>query len=312
MKIFILVDYCESSPPTSLERCRNKFQLYAYMVYKRLKGDNDVIIDHLDYPYADNADHIIVIGENAYRHDLKTRARGTVTTLNVSNVSYQGEQLMFYMDNCCSTRANTICINWLLDHHELYPDKDDRLHIVIQKPDGDCKLYDKIVNTMLKVKKKHNITLGALSNNYYKDLLSDSITVLDNYKVRYDLWRKIHVYIATTDVFDRELLYNLAMTNVLIVSNEAFISPRVLNDIDCIFYDNDISWKNIINRLKHVKSRDEILKSKTADHAVSKMIQFMEPLDEVEETIDNDEVVIHKIKRAKCLTLLQSDLRSMR
>jgi hypothetical protein len=257
-------------------------------------------------------DHIIVIGENAYKSDFKKCARGMVTTLNISNVIYQGEEIMFYMDNCCNSRKNTVCINWLNDHHELYPDKDDKLHVVIQKPDGECKLYDKIVNTMLKVKKKHNITLGSLSNNYYKDLISDSITVLDNYNVRYDLIRKIHVYITTTDVFDRELLYNLALTNVLVVSNEAFIHPRVLNDIDCLFYDNDISWKNIVNRLKHVKSRDELLKSKTAAHAITKMIQFMEPFDELEATDKEDEIVIHKIKRTKCLTLLQSDLRSLR
>jgi len=253
-----------------------------------------------------------VIGENAYKPDFKKCARGLVTTLNVSNVSYQGEDIMFYMDNCCSKRKNTVCINWLNDQLELYPDKDDKLHVVIQKPDEECKLYDKIVSTMLKVKKKHNITLGVLSNNYYKDLLSDSITILDDYKVRYELIRKIHIYIATTDVFDRELIYNLAFVNTLIVTNDAFVNPKILNDVDCLFYDNDISWKNIVNRLKHVKSRDEILKSMTASHAIMKMIQFMEPVDEPEDTDNKDDIIVHKIKRTKCLTLLQSDLRSLR
>ena len=308
MKIVILVDYCDSSPPVSLENCKNRFQLYAYMLYKHIKDSYaEITFNHIGSPCVNNADHTIIIGDNSHRPDF-----GKVMTLGISNVSHQGEDMMFYMDNCCNDRTNTIYIGWLNDPTELYPDKDDTLHVLIQNPYKECKLYDKIVNTMTKVKNKHKITVGILSNNYYRNLNTNSITVLDNYKVRYEIIRKSHVYILTSNMFDRELLYNFAMCNTLIVTNDTFISPKILNDVDCLFYDDDISWKDIVSRVKHINSRERIIKLKTAEHAITKMVGFMEPFDDSERSSESNDVIIHKIKKDRRPTLLQSELRSMR
>lgn len=316
MKILILVDHCISSPPISLENCKNRFQLYAYMLYKYIKDDTILFKNlniHNDDIINQNIDHIIIIGEKAYKPEYKKNIKGIVVTLNVSNITYQGEDILFYMDNCCNNRNNTTLLNWLNDPEELYPIKDDKINVIIQKPNKECQLYEKIINTMTKVKNKHhNIKLGILSNNYYKDLSSNSITILDNYKTRFDIIKSTNVYIITSDMFDRELLYNFAFCNTLIVTNDIFINPKILNDIDCIFYENEISWKNIINGLKHVNSRHRLMEYKTAINAITKMTQFLEPFDDTETTETENDIIIHKIKRTKCLTLLQSDLRLLR
>jgi len=279
--------------PLTLENCKTRFQLCAYLIYKYLilKDDVEIIFDqlppkgktitHRHYMNTykmEKGDHVIVVDNKGF-HDrsttfnnkLKENIKGAIVSVNISNVYYCGEDMMFFMDNCCNLRKNTICINWLCDSEELYPTKNENsIRILVQQPKNNTiksfKKYQEMVNKIIKFKsanKEHiNIEVGCYANNHYRDLSTNEITQLDNYEMRYDIFRKTDIYFIMSNCFDRDILYSLGLCNVLFVSHESFINPKIIDDFDIIFYKNiQISWEKIISKLNNVKSREKVINS---------------------------------------------------
>ena len=274
MKIILVLDnYNETISLSSLYDCKNRYQLYAYLLYKYLNQQNILVIFKNDNMVIHDDDHFIIIGSSRLKDRMNCK---TVTRLDISNLHhYQNENTMFYMDNFCRPRDDTKLIGWLCDSDNLYPDTSDKLLRIVMQDRND-----EIIDGIIGIREIYDVEIGIMTNNYYEDITTGSVTILDNYESRYDIIRKTDVYVITSNIFDRELLYNFAMCDTVLVLDDRFINAKIDKDFDFVCYDKDdgVLWDQVMDKLVGFKSRDKIMQSglNCASDAVSKIVDWFE------------------------------------
>ena len=329
MKIIILTYYYDRMPPLSLEYCKNKFQLHAYSIYKYITSNtnNEVCFNKLPpkgisliHNYyintykLDNADHVIIVDEGSLysrtsklKNKLREFIKGAIVSVDSSNVYYGGEDMLFFMDTCSGSRKNTKCINWLCDGEELYSDKNENtIKILIQKPNNNINkrldVYNKILTNIIQFKEANkgqiDVEIGNLSNNHYENLSTNEIIPIDNYEKKYNILRNTDIYFIISNAFDRELIYELGLCNVLFITNKNLINNKIINNFDFIFYENlSISWREIINRLNKVRSRYKLINSGfDCATGINKILKYLESY-ELKDTFKDTFKDTSKIKK---------------
>jgi len=294
MKLLILTTYPIDIYELDISKCTDKYQIITCIVYKYLtqnhKDDITITIKQCIPKGTDSSfyqlllkyentypdvDHILFIDNMAFysritnmKKILEKTTSGLITSIGSTNINMGAEDILFYTcPSSLSCRQNTINIGYVSDPtiytskqntQELYFCLDSTINNSISKQVVDFASNNStLLNSNIIVKRLFNQGCELINFDGTCQIMSCS-----NYVDIIDEYSKINIFFVTGQNIDYQLLVDLAMCNVLIVSHEQYLNKTIANSLSAITYiGNKIPWTTIISQLNTHNSRDYLIKN---------------------------------------------------
>lgn len=294
----------------------DRLTLESYSIYRYLNNINDVqlyfdntnfnsntnqankIVKDKEFPYVDHA--ILIKDKSFYRSPsmyikiLRKYVKGAITSININCKHTAGEDIFFYLNtNSFRLRPNRYPLGWIVDHGVLESRQDndsikmligDECHssdLSMLKMDKSKMLKRKISEFVEKNKAMTDISARKLTAKGIKVLDqeegSDTVSILDIYRE----FSQTNIFFVTNPVNDETILYELGMSNVIIIAPQNYVNPKTVDLLEIITYEKDnIPWSDIVERLNHFNIRDKLIqRGHTWEDAVYKIYYTLENFD---------------------------------
>ena len=294
MEVLLLIN-CGIMNLNMIENCRTRSEYFAYMLKKemsKIEGVNPTITK--GYPMikirktfknifvnnVQNADHIVFIDEygfydkdNTFLKQLKLVSHYSVMSLCKHYKYYGGEDVMFsyirYLE-----KDQLIHIKPPLDPEINKPIiKNNLIYILISKPESEFKNYniDSTIYVLNKINelKQSNIDINfeiALINTSSIDFIETDGNIVNSlsFNTYYEYITELNkatIYFQLIVVDDIYRLYELSMSDTLIITKGINISMMIVDELDIFKFDNedDFSWNDVFSRINTKNTRKKLI-----------------------------------------------------
>lgn len=252
-------------------------------------------------------DHVIFVENKGFRRrmgyvdKLRSTTKGLICSININSLCIDNEDICFYMMNQ-TIKHNAFFISCVGDPNLNYSNKtnySECLNIIVQ----DTVNYDKLIelvnfikknltdnkdiidNCSILIKKSYGFETWSTDDIYISDT-NYEMTYFDNATKQLKSYNEFYVQYAQTHIFfvtqpivnedDNMLLFELSMSNVLIVSPETFVDSKIAKQFNIYTYKTDINWYNIISQLHNYNIRDNLIENEhTWKNAVDKIYNLI-------------------------------------
>lgn len=292
MEVIILIN-CGMMNLTMLEQCRTRSEYFAFMLKKEMsliEGVNPTIIK--SYPMIKirktfrnifvnnikNADHIVFIDEygfynkdKTFLQHLKLISHYSVTSLCKHFKYYGGEDLMFTYTKYAN-KDKLYQIKTPLDPEINRPMKvNNVIYILISKPASEIRNYN--IDETIKILSKINDLATNNPSVEFKIALicSHSIDYIETdgnitnsveFNSYYDYITEINkatMYFQLIQIDDIYRLYELSMSDTLIITTGIFIDMMIIKELNIFKYNKDFSWNDIFSKINSNNIRQKLI-----------------------------------------------------
>ena len=282
MKILILTTYRVRHTDLDPNRCVDKFQLFTYLIHKQLSLYDDVEIVYGETEYAvsyPEADHAILVDDMgffkrvpSFIRKLKSVVSGVICSIGNFPSHHGGEDVLFHFGGKPQKRYNIEKINWICDETMLYPKKvTDKINILVGGP--ATRYYQKKKDMSIQILQKVHKFVN--NNTFPFDVYREDKQEINAIKI-YDMYNRTHIYFVTCPVSNVHFLYELSMTNAVIVSPRTYVDTKTVKFLEIIEYDEVLPWHLIFERMNVINIREKLLShGLTWRSAVKHMISYI-------------------------------------
>jgi hypothetical protein len=266
MNILLLIK-SDNTNLLQIDECKTRMEFFAYTIKMLIPDYINVSIKNISQNLSTILpipDHTIYINETGFYFEnptIKKSLKNTISSFAISNKFYTCEDVMF------GITKNTTNYKYLYISPPLNED------IYIQRfTDYFTIFFDNINQTtynicdiLKKMGVNDNIMICTIDStviNYYDLDLNLVDTIYFNSYLEYiNELTKGNIYFVTSQCSDVYKLYELAMCNIITVSNKIHINPNIINDLSIFTYTdiNNIKWELLFESVDTYNVRDKLI-----------------------------------------------------
>lgn len=266
MNILLLIK-SDNTNLLQIDECKTRMEFFAYTIKMLIPDYINVTIKNISQNLTTInpiPDHTIYINETGFYYENSTiqkSLKNTISSFTISNKFYTNENIMFGITKNTTNQKylyippplnEDIYIQRFTDYFIIFFDN------INQTTYNICDILKKIgINDNIMI-----CTINSTVINYYDLDLNLTDTIYFNSYLEYiNELTKGNIYFNTNQCQDVYKLYELAMCNIMTISNKTHINPNIINDLSIFTYTdiNNINWVLLFEQVDTYNARDKLI-----------------------------------------------------
>lgn len=293
MKIVFFSGIQKPTNELSLEDINGTGKLYSYYLRKEMdkRGIETIPCRGLGVNESDDkyeklinipkGDHLISVEQRGIttrkQHPcvlkrMRESISGKITSICDNNILIGDEDLLFYAVPA-PEKPKSIYVGWAVDHSMCFPQKDPNvlrilidhsLYVANNNVDCSIPIFKDVMNFANLYKERPVIVRRFISGGIETCDANSKPEIYNrkglNFRDAAAEYRKSDIFIVTHPESMGLSVLESAASGALVLSQEGFIKPELINDLNHLIYRGNIPWGVVLKMINHKESYTRTLK----------------------------------------------------